>query len=75
MTLIPNDFPCNEDYLSKFKTLIILCIDCKTKLKEDRCNYIILYKLGSAYSMFVSRFDSIGEDLGSAYQNPSLEFF
>jgi hypothetical protein len=27
MTLIPNDFLCIEYYLSKFKTLIILCIE------------------------------------------------
>jgi hypothetical protein len=27
MTLSPNDFPCIEDYLSKFKTLRIFCIE------------------------------------------------
>jgi hypothetical protein len=27
MTLSPNDFPCIEDYLSKFKTLRLLCIE------------------------------------------------
>jgi hypothetical protein len=75
MTLSPNDFPCIEYYLSKLKTLRILCIDCKIDLKKDQCMYIILSKLGSAYFVFVSTFYSIREALGSAYQNPSLESF
>jgi hypothetical protein len=36
-TLSPNYFPFIEDYLSKFKTLRILCIECNLDLKEDRC--------------------------------------
>jgi hypothetical protein len=42
MTLGPNDFLCIENYLSKFKTLRVLCIDCQVDLKEDRCIYAIL---------------------------------
>jgi hypothetical protein len=34
-TLSPKDFPCIEYYLSKFKTLRLLCIDCKLDLKKD----------------------------------------
>jgi hypothetical protein len=34
MTLSPNDFPCIEDYLSKFKTLRLLCIECQLDLSE-----------------------------------------
>jgi hypothetical protein len=75
MTLSPNDFPCIKDYLSKFKTLIILCIDCKLDLKEDQCIYVILAKLGSAYSIFLFTFHAIGEALGSAYKEISLESF
>jgi hypothetical protein len=67
MTLSPNDFPCIEDYLSKFKTLRLLCICCELDLKEDRCIYVIIAKLGSAYSVFVSTFYAIRETLGSAY--------
>jgi hypothetical protein len=54
LTLIPSDFSCLGDYLSKLKTLIILCEECKIKMEEERCIYLILSKLGSAYSVFVS---------------------
>jgi hypothetical protein len=33
MTLSPNDFSWNEDYLSKFKTLRLLCVECNIKLE------------------------------------------
>jgi hypothetical protein len=66
-TLSPNDFSCIEDYLSKFKTLILLCEECKIKIEEDRCIYLILSKLGSAYSVFVSTFHAMQEALGAAY--------
>jgi hypothetical protein len=56
MTLNPNDFPCIEDYLSKFKTLRLLLKDCKIDMKDDQCIYVILAKLGSAYFVFVSTF-------------------
>jgi hypothetical protein len=49
LNLSPNDFSFIEDYLSKFKTLRILCEECEIKLEEERCINIILYKLGSAY--------------------------
>jgi hypothetical protein len=75
MTLSPNDFPCIEDYLSKFKTLRLLCIECQLDLPGDRCIYVILAKLGSAYSVFVSTFYATREALGSSYQKPSLESF
>jgi hypothetical protein len=75
MNLSPNEFSCIEYYLSKFKTLRILCIDCKIDLKEDRCIYGILSKLDSAYSIFVSTFYATREALGSAYKEPSLESF
>jgi hypothetical protein len=75
MNLSPNDFPFIEDYLSKFKTLRLLCIDFKIDLKEDRCIYIILSNLGSAYFVFVSTFYATREVLGSVYQNISLESF
>jgi hypothetical protein len=67
MTLSPNDFPFIKDYLSKFKTLGILCIECQLDLKKDRCIYVILSKLGSAYFVFISTFHVTKEDLGSAY--------
>jgi hypothetical protein len=44
-------------------------------LKEDRCIYIILSKLGSEYFVFVSTFYATREALESAYQNPSLVLF
>jgi hypothetical protein len=75
MNLSPNDFPCIEDYLSKFKTLRFLCIDYKIDMKEDRCIYIIISKLSNAYFMFVSTFYVTREALVSFYQNSSLESF
>jgi hypothetical protein len=75
MTLSPSDFSCIEEYLSKFKTLRTLCEECKIKIEEDRCIYIILSKLGSAYSVFVSTFYAMQGALGTTYQKPGLENF
>jgi hypothetical protein len=44
-------------------------------LEEERCIYIILAKLGSAYSMFVSTFYATREALGTSYQKLTLESF
>jgi hypothetical protein len=75
LTLSPSDFSCLGDYLSKFKTLRILCEECKIKMEEERCIYLILSELGSAYSMFVSTFYAMREALGKAYEKPILESF
>jgi hypothetical protein len=75
LNLSPNDFSCNEYNLSNFKTLIILCKECEIKLEEERCIYIILSKLGSAYFVFVSTFYAMRESLGKSYQKPTLESF
>jgi hypothetical protein len=74
-TLSPNDFFCIEDHLSKFKALRILCIVFQLYLKEDRCIYDILSKLGSAYYVFVSTFYATREALWSIYEEPSLDSF
>jgi hypothetical protein len=44
-------------------------------MKEEHCIYIILSKLGSGYSMFVSTFYATKEALGTTHKNPSLESF
>jgi hypothetical protein len=75
LTLSPNDFSCIEDYLSKFKTLRILCEECTIKLEEEHCIYIILSKLGSEYFVFVSIFYAMREALGKYYKKPTLESF
>jgi hypothetical protein len=75
LTLSPNYFSCIEDYLSKFKRLIILCEECEIKLEEENFIYVILSKLGSAYSMFLSTFYAMREAIGKAYQNPTLDSF
>jgi hypothetical protein len=60
-------------YLSlKHKTL---CEECKIKIDEYCCIYLILSKLGSAYSVFVSTFYAIQEAVRAAYQKPTLENF
>jgi hypothetical protein len=48
LNLIPSDFSCIEDCLSKFKTLRILREECMIKMDEEHCMYLILSKLGSA---------------------------
>jgi hypothetical protein len=75
LTLSPSDFSCIEDYLSKFKTLRNLCEECKLKIDVDHCIYLILSKLDSSYSVFVSTFYAMQEALGEAYQKPSVENF
>jgi hypothetical protein len=75
LTLNPSDFSCIGDYLSKFKTLIILCEECEIKMEEECCIYLILSKLGSAYSVFVSTFYAMREALGKSYKKPTLESF
>jgi hypothetical protein len=75
LNLIRSDFSCLEDYLSKFITLITLCEECKIKINEDHCIYLILSKLGSAYFVFVSTFYAMQEALGIAYVKPTLENF
>jgi hypothetical protein len=44
-------------------------------MEEERCIYIILSKLDSAYFVFVSTFYAMREALGKAYQKPTLESF
>jgi hypothetical protein len=75
LNLCPSVFSCIEDYLYKFKTLITLCEECNIKIDEDHCIYLILYKIGSAYYVFVSTFYSMQEALGMTYQKPILEKF
>jgi hypothetical protein len=75
LTLSPSDFSCLGDYLSRFKTLKILCEECKIKMEEECCIYLILSKLGSAYYVFVSTFYSMRESLGKAYEKTTLESF
>jgi hypothetical protein len=75
LTLSPNDFSFLGDYVSKFKTLRIVCEECEIKMGEECCIYLILSKLGSAYSMFVYTFYAMREALGKAYQKPTLESF
>jgi hypothetical protein len=76
LTLSPNDFSFLGDYLYRFKTLRILCEECKINMEEERCIYLILSKLGSEYFVFVSTFYSMREALGEeAYETPTLESF
>jgi hypothetical protein len=75
LTLSPRDFSCLGDYLSKFKTLRMLCEECEIEMEGERCIYLILSKLGSAYSVFVSTFYAMREALGKSCQNPLLSPF
>ena len=76
LSLNPNDFSCIQDYLSKYKTLRLLCVECKIKKEDKQCIYHIISKLRPAYSVFVSTFYSMKESLtATSYQEPSLESF
>jgi hypothetical protein len=75
LTLSPSDFYCLGNYLSRFKTLRILCEECKIKMEEECCIYIVISKLGSAYYVFISTFYVMREALGKAYKRPTLESF
>jgi hypothetical protein len=44
-------------------------------MEEERCIYLILSKLGSAYFVFVSTFYAMREALGRTYKKPTLESF
>jgi hypothetical protein len=68
MNLSPNYFFYIEDYLSKFKTLKILCKECNIELDEKCFIYIILDKLGSAYFIFLSTFYATKKALGSSFK-------
>ena len=59
LSLNPNDFSCSQDYLSKYKTFRLLCVECKIKKEHKQCIYHILSKLGPAYFVFVSTFYSM----------------
>jgi len=75
MYLNPNDFHCIEVYLSKFKILLLLLKKCDIDMKHERCIYVILYNLGSAYYVFLSTFYITKEALGNSYQYPTLDYF
>jgi hypothetical protein len=75
LSLNPSDFSCIEDYLSKFKTLRILCEECEIKMEEERFIYLILSKIGSTYYVFVSTFYAMREALGTTYKRPTLDSF
>jgi len=44
-------------------------------MKDDRCIYVILSRVGSAYYKFVSTFYATKESLGSASKKSTLESF
>ena len=72
----PSDFSCIQDYLCKYKTLRLLCEECKIKKEDKQCIYHILSKLGPTYYVFVSTLYSMKESLTAAsYQEHSLESF
>ena len=45
ISLNPCDFSCIQDYLSKYKTLRLLCEECKIKKEDKQSIYHILSKL------------------------------
>ena len=73
----PNNFSSIEDFLSKLKTLRVILEGCKVKKEDGSFIYCILTKLGPAYSIFFSAFQSTREaiiSLGTTYKNPSFDY-
>ena len=54
--LNPSDFSCIQYYLSKYKTLRLLCEECKIKKEYKQFIYHILSKLGPAYYVLYLHF-------------------
>jgi hypothetical protein len=73
ISLNPSAFSYIEDYLLKFKRLLLE--ECNISKKDDQCIHTILANLGSAYFVFVSIFHSTREALGDAYKILNLESF
>ena len=45
ISLNPSDFSCIQDYLSKYKTIRLLCKERKIKKEDKQCNYHIFPNL------------------------------
>ena len=74
----PNNFSSIEDFLPKFKTLRLILEGCKVKKEDGSLIYSILAKLGLAYSVFFSTFNSTREAFiseGTTYKPPSFDAF
>ena len=52
ISLNPNDFSCIQDYLSKYKTLRLLCAECKIK-KETNNVFIIFFPNLDLHTLFL----------------------
>lgn len=56
MGINPNDFSCNEDFLSMFKKLRLLRLDCRIQKDNDQQKNNLLYNLGNVYFIFYPPF-------------------
>ena len=52
ISLNPNDFSCIQDYLSKYKTLRLLCTECKIKKKTNNV-FIIFFQNMDLHILFL----------------------
>jgi hypothetical protein len=53
----------------------MLCEEREIEMEEERCIYLILSKIGSSYSVFVSTFYAMREALRKDYKKTTLESF
>ena len=58
VALHPSSFETIQKFFTKFKSLVLLCRQCKIERKEEQHVLSILNKLGIEYSIFVSIFNS-----------------
>ena len=70
----PNSFETIEQFFTKFKSLVLQCIQCRIERKDEQNVFSILNKLGPEYSVFVSIFHSKQENFPD-WKVPSLDSF
>jgi hypothetical protein len=77
LTLDPKIFDNLQDFLTKYKDLLLQLKACRVdKSKEEKqMVLIILSKLGPEFSLFVFTFNSIKFTYGATWKMPSLEEF
>ena len=64
-----------EDYVTKFKLLILQLSDCGITKDDDHEILTILYKIKDLFDIFVSIFYYMRDALGSNYNMPTFELF
>ena len=74
ISLRPSEFKTIKEFITKFKSLVLLLKQCGIEKKEDQLIISILSKLGLKYSVFVSTFYATNLAVRN-WRMPSLDAF